>query len=256
MKLPLQSGNIDSFFYGTRLSLSKLSFKSYKNKMRVLILGASGRTGRFVLEEALKQGYEVRCLVRSVQKIQPYSENPQLSITEGTPANKEDLRAAAKGCNYILNSLNISRRSDFPWSRLRTPKTFLSEVMKHILEISQEMDLNRIVICSAWGVKETRKDIPWWFRAMIDYSNIGFAYKDHARQEDLLASQEEVNWTIIRPVGLINRLKRKEIRRSENNDPKPYLTISRKEVGIFMVEALTDVELLSKRVVISSALLK
>ncbi len=41
-------------------------------------------------------------------------------------------------CDYIIDVLNISRNSDFPWASLRTPKTFLSAVMNKIIEISPE----------------------------------------------------------------------------------------------------------------------
>ena len=37
--------------------------------MKILILGATGRTGKLILEETLNQGYEVNCLVREPKKI-------------------------------------------------------------------------------------------------------------------------------------------------------------------------------------------
>ena len=37
--------------------------------MKILILGATGRTGRLIVEEALKQGYDLNVLVRDKKKI-------------------------------------------------------------------------------------------------------------------------------------------------------------------------------------------
>ena len=37
--------------------------------MRILLLGATGRTGRFLLEQALGRGHIVHALVRDRQKI-------------------------------------------------------------------------------------------------------------------------------------------------------------------------------------------
>jgi len=37
--------------------------------MKILILGATGRTGRLIVEEALKQGYDLNVLVRDKKNI-------------------------------------------------------------------------------------------------------------------------------------------------------------------------------------------
>jgi uncharacterized protein YbjT (DUF2867 family) len=138
--------------------------------MRILILGATGRTGKHLVSEALKNGHIVHVLVRDKSKIHHNAE--QLTIFEGLPTDRTALKNAMTGCEAILTALNISRTSDFPWARLRTPKTFLSDTMKAVVKVAEEEKIKRIVVCSAWGANETKKDIPWWFRWFIDHSNI------------------------------------------------------------------------------------
>lgn len=216
--------------------------------MKVLILGATGRTGKLILEEALNQGYEVRCMVRDPKKIE--INNSKLKVFKGSPEIVTDLETAIKDCHGVISALNISRTSDFPWSKLRTPPTFLSSVMKNIISLSERIGIHRIVICSAWGVGETEKEIPGWFRWFIKNSNIGVAYKDHERQENILKTST-LDWTIIRPTGLTNFDNDKIIIESYGNEPKPKLTISRKQVARFMVDALKREELIRKAPVIS-----
>lgn len=203
--------------------------------MHILILGATGRTGRILLAEALKRGHRVTVLVSHKGSLKI---NPDLvEVYEGTPLNKYTLSDAMSGCDAILSTLNISRISDFPWSRLRTSKDFLSASMKHIVEAANEKHVKRIIIITAWGVAETKKDIPFWFKWLIDNSNIRYPYGDHAQQEALLKGSQ-TNWTIIRPVGLKDSEKEKEIKVTLNNDPKPSLTISRRNVALFMLDVL------------------
>ncbi|HTD40656.1 MAG TPA: NAD(P)H-binding protein, partial [Mucilaginibacter sp.] len=116
-------------------------------------------------------------------------------------------------------------------------KDFLSASMKHIIEAANENHVKRIIITTAWGVAETRKDLPFWFRWLIDNSNIRYPYKDHALQEELLKASG-TNWTMVRPVGLTDSEKKKEIRVTLNNTPKPSLTISRRTVALFMLNVL------------------
>lgn len=214
---------------------------------KILILGATGRTGKWVVQKAIEKGYALNILVRNISKI---TNHTSLTIFEGNPQNKSDIEKAAKDCNAIISVLNISRITDFPWAKLRTPKTFLSDVMQHIVSVAKEQKIERVVVCSAWGVAETNLDVPFWFRWTIKYSNIGVAYADHERQEKALMIAD-LDWTIVRPVGLVNSKKIQEVRVSYNNSPAPKLTISRKAVAEFMIEALEDDSLIRKLPVIS-----
>lgn len=218
-------------------------------QMRILILGATGRTGSHLVSEALKNGHIVHVLVRDKSKIHHDSE--QLKIFEGLPTDLTALKNAMKDCEAILTALNISRTSDFPWAKLRTPTTFLSDTMKVVVKVAEEEKINRIIVCSAWGANETKKDIPWWFRWFIDNSNIGVAYRDHELQESILQNTT-FNYTLIRPVGLTNFNKEENIRVTINNYPKPKLTISRKSVAFFMLKVLDEGLFIKQIVTIST----
>ena len=73
-----------------------------------------------------------------------------------------------------------------------------------------------MIVISAWGVAETRKDIPFWFRWTIDFSNIKYGYQGHEQQEKLLQNSG-LNYTIIRPVGLTNSEKPQTIIVTKDN---------------------------------------
>ena len=215
--------------------------------MRILLLGATGRTGKLVLDKLIEKGYQVNCIARKSERIQS---RDQLVIFEGNPNNETDLNNAIADCDAVISVLNISRKSDFPWASLRTPKTYLSDVMSLLVPMAENRDIKRISICSAWGVLETKNDIPKWFKWLINNSNIGYAYKDHERQENIVA-KSKLNWTIVRPVGLSNSKKKEKIRTTFNKDPKPNILISRQSVADYLVESLENGALIKRKVVIS-----
>ncbi len=215
--------------------------------MKILLLGATGRTGKLVLKKAIEDGFEVSCLARNSNRIE---KQKGLTVFEGNPNNKADLENAIIDCDAVISVLNISRNSDFPWARLRTPKNYLSVVMNVLIPIAEERKLKRIVVCSAWGVAETKKDIPKWFKWFIDNSNIGIAYQDHERQENII-SESKLNWTIVRPVGLTNSQNNQVIKESWGNKSKPGLTISRRSVANYLVKSLKNDKLTGQKVTIS-----
>jgi putative NADH-flavin reductase len=203
--------------------------------MRILLLGATGRTGKYLLEQALAHGHIVHALVRDKQKIPIQKYN--LLLFQGSPADNAALDNAMRGCEAILSALNISRKYEFPWAGLRTPKDFLSTTMKIIVELSAKNNIRRVVFTSAWGVSETKKDLPRWFRWLVDNSSLRYQYHDHERQEEL-ARKSNLDWTAVRPVFLTNSHQRKEITVNLDDKPQPHLYISRQSLAMFMLQVL------------------
>lgn len=219
--------------------------------MRILVLGGSGRTGRFLVSEALARGYGVNSLVRNRGKLlELLGDHKALQVFEGSPIYKDDLGRALEGCEAVVSALNVSRTSDLPWAKLRSPANLMSKSMENLRDLAKNQNLQRVVVCSAWGVGGSRKEIPFWFRWLIDYTNIGAAYRDHERQEEVLQGSG-LNWIAVRPVGLTNEHKVTEVKISFRNKPKPSFTIPRKTVASFMVEQLKSDQYLKERPVIS-----
>ena len=208
--------------------------------MRILILGATGRTGKEVVHQALAEGYEVNVVVRQRMEV------PGLNQFIGQANDPFLLINALKEVEAVIQVLNISRNNDFPWAKLRSPKDLLSSTMQELVRLADREKLKHIVCCSAWGVAETRKDIPFWFRLLIEYSNIGVAYADHEKQEKIL-EKSGIAYTIVRPVGLTNGKLKKSISISTH----PKLTISRKSLAYFLVESLGMEERFNRRQTIS-----
>lgn len=216
--------------------------------MKILLLGATGRTGRYVLMEALQRGYEVHALVRDVSKIKVQSIG--LVLFTGNPENKVALGKAIQGCDVVISALNISRVSDFPWARLRTPLDFLKNTLGHLIGHMNALGMKRIILTSAWGVGDSRVEIPGWFKWFIDNSNVGKAYAQHEVQERML-KESNLDWTAVRPVGLTNGTKIKELIVSREGNPKPRLTISRRHAAKFMLDCLQQNEFIKATPVIS-----
>ncbi|MBT2623640.1 SDR family oxidoreductase [Chryseobacterium sp. ISL-6] len=203
--------------------------------MKILILGATGRTGRLIVEEVLKQGYDLNVLVRDKNKLPFHSKS--VKVYQGTPTHREDLAAAMQGCDLIISALSIARASDAPWSKLITPKNFITESMKNVISEAGQQNLKRLITISAWGVGETQKEIPFWLRWLINYTNMRPIYAEHESQEKLLKSSN-LSWTAVRPVALNDSKKIKTLKVSFNNLPKPSLSICRQTVAKFIVDSV------------------
>ena len=59
--------------------------------MKLLVLGASGRTGQHIVAQALSRGHTVTALVRDPGKI---TARDGLTLIQGTPTNAADMAGA------------------------------------------------------------------------------------------------------------------------------------------------------------------
>ena len=204
---------------------------------RILILGATGRTGKWIVRKALAHNYDVSVLVRDKKKID--TNIARVTVHEGIPTDIHALTQAMNNCVAVISALNISRTSDFPWAKLRTPQNLLSESVRNIISVASHNKVKRVVVISAWGVGNSSRELPGWFRWVIENSNIAVAYRDHERQEILL-KESLLNWTIVRPVGLFNSMKEKKVKVSLNGKPRPSFLVSRQNVANFIIEQLEE----------------
>ncbi len=201
--------------------------------MKIAILGATGRTGQWVLKEGLERGHVIVALVRSPEKVPDAS--PNLHLVKGSPTSIDDVRTVVKGVVAVLSALNINRSSDLPWAKVTSPKDLMSASIKNAIDAMHEEHVKRIVVISAYGVNETKENIGALGRLFLYGTNIKYAYLDHERQERLLAASD-LEWTALRPTFLNNDEAVKEVIASINGVPKPKGNISRKNLARFMLD--------------------
>jgi uncharacterized protein YbjT (DUF2867 family) len=70
--------------------------------MRVCIVGASGKLGRYMVQHALDRGYDVVgvCRSESVGKLAPFAE--RITVVPGATDDRDVVAAAVAGCNGVL----------------------------------------------------------------------------------------------------------------------------------------------------------
>ncbi|VVC84653.1 NAD(P)H-binding protein [Sideroxydans sp. CL21] len=205
--------------------------------MRILLLGATGRTGRHVLEYALSQGIEVAALVRRAAAITVHSD--KLTVVEGSPMNADDVRKAIAGCDAVVSALNNNRTSDNPWARRLSPSLFMTQSIRTCLAAMKEMDMRRIVVLSSVGVNDSFDDAVFVMRWLIRNTNLQYTFQDHDAQESELR-RSGMDWTAVRAALLNNGKRLKTLVESYYNEPKPALTISRLHTARFLIDCLND----------------
>lgn len=115
----------------------------------IAVLGATGYIGGRLVPRLLGRGHEVRCIVRTPEKL-AHLRNPGLSVHAGDALQKESLSGPLKGVEvlyYLVHSMTAGKE-DFERRDRRAAET--------IAEVSRASGVKRIIYLGGLG----RRDIP------------------------------------------------------------------------------------------------
>jgi putative NADH-flavin reductase len=157
--------------------------------MNVTIFGATGTTGRFVVEEALRRGHKVVALSRNPAKLDIEHEN--LETVTGDVLDPEVVDKAIAGQDAVISVLGAGMRR----TTLRTDGT------RNIVEAMRRRGVGRLISQSVFGLGDSAEKLPIHWKLLVKPLILRNAYRDHAGQEAVVASSD-LDWTITRPVSL------------------------------------------------------
>lgn len=159
--------------------------------MHVAVAGASGGTGRHVVQQALNVGHQVTALVRDAAR---FSGPREVDVHEVDVVADEKI-ALPEGVDVVVSTLGKrSFRDDLPVCR---------DGVAHLLEAMRRRGVTRIAVVSASPVLRSSRAEPWWFRlTVLPYVRWSGrrVYTDLEQMESVLRSADEwCEWTIVRP---------------------------------------------------------
>lgn len=159
--------------------------------MKIVLIGATGATGRQVLSQALERGDTVTAYVRSPDRLQDVAAAPGLTVVPGQVDDTEHLAAAMEGAEAVVVTLGPGHQAK---SLVRC--TVMRQCLPAIASAMERAGLRRIVVLSAWGVGATA-------RTAAPPTRLAFhnpVYADHEEAEEAL--RERLDLTTVHPVIL------------------------------------------------------
>ncbi len=190
--------------------------------MNLLILGASGRTGVLVVEQALAAGHEVTALVRSPEKVT--IRNPRLHVVAGQATNADDVSRAMAGADAVISVLGGTG-------------SVISDSTRAIVEAARRTGVKRIVVMSSFLVERERMGaVSRLITRLAGTSKIA----DKKAGEQLLR-QSDLEWTIAYPGPLTDGPATGSVRVLPEAAKRGISErISRADVAAWLIEAATS----------------
>lgn len=192
--------------------------------MKLLILGATGRTGQELVRQSLDKGYEVHALVRNPAKIT--MRHPFLTVIHGDVLDKNLLAETIDGKDAVISALGLGRS-------LKS-NDLIFNVAGLLVPAMQEKKVSRLIFLSAFGVGETFPQANWLQKLAfrIPLKNL---YDDKARAETIIKNSD-LDWTLVYPVVLTDKPAKGNYQVGDSFPMKGFPKVSRADVAHFMIE--------------------
>jgi uncharacterized protein YbjT (DUF2867 family) len=195
-------------------------------KVRILVLGATGGTGRLIVSDAVAKGHSVVALVRSVAR----ADLPGAELIEGDATNETTIRRALDGCDAVASSLGTGMGF--------RKVSLLTEATRALVSAMTRSGVRRLVCVSALGVGDSHGHGGVVFDRLFQPLLLSQAYKDKDRQEAAIRASS-LDWVIVRPARLIDEPARARVRAVTDLAGVQGGKIARADVAQFVVAQVT-----------------
>ena len=164
-------------------------------RLTLVVLGATGATGRRIVAQALEQGHQVTALARHPDELD--TTHPKLRVAAfDALAAHDDLASVVAGADAVLSALG---------SRERRPTTVYSSGVAVVARAMEPGGVRRLLCISSDGI-DVPEGVPFAQRVVMSqiiqrlYKH---QYADMVRMERYLG-RTSLDWTVVRAPRLVD----------------------------------------------------
>jgi putative NADH-flavin reductase len=197
---------------------------------RLVVFGATGGTGRALVEQALAAGHAVTAVARRPEAVTV--RHPMLTVLPGDVLSPASIEPAIAGQEAVLSALGV---------RTRGPTTVCGAGVANILAAMTRCGVRRILCVSATGLGDgAGLSLPLrLFMRHILQPLLRHPYADMRAMEATLRASP-LDWTIVRPPRLTSGPRTDRLRFAIDAPLVGATHISRADLAGFMLTNLDD----------------
>lgn len=202
---------------------------------KILVIGATGGTGRATIDELVKAGHRVTAFSRHADALAGTSE--LVTAINGDATNPADVDRAVPGHDAVIITLGIAEN---PLrvrllGTARTPLDVRSAGTRNVIATMRRHGVRRLVVQTSFGVGDTRNSL-----RLLDRLFFSLLLKPQIADtevQELEVRGSDIDWVLAQPVHLTD----------DESDEMPFVStdgqvrewkISRRGVARFLAQAV------------------
>jgi putative NADH-flavin reductase len=211
--------------------------------MKIAVVGAAGRTGRQLVEQALARGDDVIALARHPGALT--RRGPGVAVTAADVLDRDALAGALAGADAVVSALGIGAS--------RQPTAVYSEGTANILHAMDAHGITKLAVISAVPAGP-RAEQPFVQRRVIIpvlERIFGATYDDMRRMETLLRGSD-LDWVCLRPPRLVSKKAAGRYRLDANRPLPKAGSISYADLATALLDSLARPDLYRRTAYVAS----
>ena len=208
---------------------------------RILVVGATGGTGREVVLQALAAGHDVTALARTATQLP--IQHPKLRAIDGTlPQDAAVLSNAMAGQDVVISALGRGQSL--------ASHQLLEQSVPAVITAMRAHGVRRLIFTSAIGVGDAVRDIPF-LPALFARTLLRGIYADKVIAERMVR-ESGLEWTIAQPAGLTSGPRTGRYQAAERLTLNGLPKIARADVAHFLLAQVDDRSNVGKTLVLAT----
>ena len=207
--------------------------------MKVLILGAAGKTGRLVLEKAVAAGHKVTALIHEHKEDEIYP--AEVDVVAGDVRNPSRLDQVMTGQEAVIDVIGGTK--PFLETDLETSSA------KVLIDVMKREGVKRLIVVSAMGVGDSKEHAGFFYEHLLMPLFLSGTTRDKGRMEGEVSSSG-LDFTIVRPPLLRDSDATGHVHVVAG--PEKAHTITRADLAQFLVDQLSSSQYAGQQVTIAN----
>jgi uncharacterized protein YbjT (DUF2867 family) len=193
--------------------------------MKVLVIGATGATGKHAVAKLLARGDDVTALARDPSAVTVKSDH--LRVVKGEARDAGTIDRAVEGQDALLVAFG---------PRALKKDDLQEALMQNVIAAMKKHGVRRVVNLSAWGAGESAATSGLLFK-VLRATMLRHVYVDKEKADALLLASG-LDYVNVRPGQLIDTPARGGVKAGDGEGLKAKMT--REDLAAFMVEQLSN----------------
>ena len=195
--------------------------------MKILVIGAAGKTGEALVQQALAAGHEVTAFVHDASGYR----REDVRVVEGDVLDSAKIDPAVAGQDAVLDAVGGST----PYKET----TLETNAARNVMDAMRRNGVRRLVVTSAMGIGESKENAGFLYEHLLMPTFLRGTVKDKTGMEAEVKASD-LDWIIVRPAILTDGEATGNVKVFSAETSETAHKISRADVAAFMLQQLTS----------------